>query len=173
MLEIAEPTYTQWYGGDRVTRSDVLHRTGVPEATVVGDLTTGEGIPDGAFDCFIATQTLHVIWDVAAAVRGIRQALAPGGVALVTVPGMSQTSTEDRRDWGDWWRFTLMGAERLFAEAFGGPEHVEARAHGNPYVASAFLYGHAAQELDPAALEQDDPDYEFLITVRAAVPSSG
>ena len=28
VLEVAEPTYTQWYGGGEVTSSDVLHRTG-------------------------------------------------------------------------------------------------------------------------------------------------
>ncbi|HEY0362124.1 MAG TPA: hypothetical protein VGC83_07550, partial [Solirubrobacteraceae bacterium] len=47
VLEVAERTYTQWYGGDDVTTSDVLYAAeGHPEATVVGDLTTGGGIPE-------------------------------------------------------------------------------------------------------------------------------
>src|SRR4051794_25676805 len=38
VLEIAEPTYTQWFGSG-VTRSDVLHAApGNPQATLVGDL---------------------------------------------------------------------------------------------------------------------------------------
>ena len=104
------------------------------------------GDPEAAFDCFLCTQTLHVIDDVAAAVRGIHDTLAPGGVALVTMPGVSQTSREDARDWGDWWRFTTASATRLFADAFGAGK-VEVTAHGNVMTACAFLYGLSAEEL--------------------------
>lgn len=167
VLEIAEPTYTEWYGGGEVTRSDVLFAAeGNPAATIVGDLVTGDGLPEGAYDCFICTQTLHVIWDVHAAVRGIHRVLAPGGVALVTVPALSQTSREDARDWGDWWRFTSRSTRRLFADVFGS-EHVEVEAHGNVRAAAAFLYGLAAEELEPAELERFDPEYELVICVRA------
>ena len=165
VLEVAEPTYTRWFGDDRVTQSDVLHRTGVPEATIVGDLMTGEGLPDSAFDCFICTQTLHVIEDLDAAVRGIRDTLKPGGVVLATVPGTSQTSREDRRDWGDWRRFTRQGAERAFVQA--GFRDVTAVAHGNVLVCAAFLYGFAAEELTSSELSYEDPEYELLVTVRA------
>ena len=111
VLEVAESTYTGWYGGDDVTRSDVLYAAeGNPDATVVGDLTTGAGIPEAAYDCFICTQTLQFIYDVRAAVAGTRALLAPGGVLLATVPGISQISREDMRDWGDWWRFTAKSA---------------------------------------------------------------
>jgi SAM-dependent methyltransferase len=167
VLEVAEPTYTQWYGGDDVERSDILHAApGNPEATIVGDLSTGEGIPEAAFDCFIVTQTLSHIWDVAGAVRGIHRLLKPGGVVLVSVPGMSQVSREDKRDWGDWWRFTSMGAERLFTDVFG-EDAVEARAHGNVLVASAFLYGLAVEDMTDEQLSYHDPEYEMLTTVRA------
>lgn len=167
VLEVAEDTYTTWYGGDLVTHSDVLYAApGNPAATVVGDLTTGEGIPAGVYDCVILTQTLPFIYDVAAAVRGTREALADGGVLLATVPGISQISREDRRDWGDYWRFTTDSVRRLFADVFG-VGNVEVLAHGNVLAASAFLYGLAAEELDDADLAFDDPDYEMLITVRA------
>jgi SAM-dependent methyltransferase len=164
VLEVAESTYTQWYGDGEVTRSDVLHREGNDDSTLVGDLTTGEGLPQHAYDCFICTQTLPFIYDVHAAVRGMANVLKPGGVLLATVPGMSQVSRDDKRDWGDWWRFTSQGTQRLFEEAF---EHVETEAHGNVLSAAAFLYAYAAEELAEAELEHRDPDYELLITVRA------
>jgi SAM-dependent methyltransferase len=164
VLEVAESTYTQWYGDGEVTRSDVLHREGNDDSTIVGDLTTGEGLPQHAYDCFICTQTLPFIYDVHAAVRGMANVLKPGGVLLATVPGMSQVSRDDKRDWGDWWRFTSQGTQRLFEEAF---EHVETEAHGNVLSAAAFLYAYAAEELAEAELEHRDPDYELLITVRA------
>jgi len=167
VLEVAEDTYTTWYGGERVTHSDVLYAApGNPAATIVGDLTTGEGIPAGAYDCIILTQTLPFIYDVAAAVRGTRTALADGGVILATVPGISQISREDRRDWGDYWRFTIDSARRLFTDVYR-ESNVEVRAHGNVLVASAFLYGFSAEELSASDLAFDDADYEMLITIRA------
>jgi hypothetical protein len=167
VLEVAESTYTQWYGGDDVTQSDVLYAApGNPTATVVGDLSTGDGLPRDVYDCFVMTQTLQVIYDVAAAVRGTREVLAPDGVLLATVPGISQISREDRRDWGDWWRFTSDSARRLFADAYG-PENVEVQAHGNVLSAACFLYGLAAEELSAEELTHRDPDFELLMTIRA------
>ena len=167
VLEVAESTYTQWYGGDDVTQSDVLYAVpGNPAATVVGDLSTGHGLPREMYDCFVMTQTLQVIYDVAAAVRGTREVLAPDGVLLATVPGISQISREDRRDWGDWWRFTSDSARRLFADAYG-PENVEVQAHGNVLSAACFLYGLAAEELSEQELAHRDPDFELLMTIRA------
>jgi hypothetical protein len=167
VLEVAEGTYTQWFGGDDVTRSDVLFAApGKPEATVVGDLATGRGLPRGAYDCFVMTQTLQVIYDLSAAVRGTRDVLAPNGVLLATVPGISQISREDRRDWGDWWRFTSDSVRRLFGDAYGN-ENVEVEAHGNVLSAACFLYGFAAEELSEAELAYRDPDFELLMTIRA------
>jgi hypothetical protein len=99
-------------------------------------------------------------------VRGAHRLLSPGGVVLATVPGMSQISREDQRDWGDWWRFTSQGARRLFAETFG-EDAVEVSAHGNVLAACAFLYGLGAEELTDAQLAFADPEYELLTTVRA------
>jgi SAM-dependent methyltransferase len=164
VLEVAEDTYTTWYGDGEVTRSDVLHRTGTAASTVVGDLTTGEGLPTATYDCFICTQTLPFIYDVHAAVQGMSRVLKPDGVLLATVPGMSQVSREDRRDWGDWWRFTSHGTRRLFEEAF---DSVEVQAHGNVLSAAAFLYAYAAKDLTESELAHHDPDYELLITARA------
>src|ERR1044072_1424135 len=45
-LEMADARYTRRFGGDRVSKSEVLHLVpGNPEATLVGDLATGSGIP--------------------------------------------------------------------------------------------------------------------------------
>lgn len=167
VLEVAETTYTEWYGDGEVTSSDVLHAPpGIPEATIVGDLSTGKGIPSGAFDCFVMTQTLHVIYDVEAAVRGTRDLLDENGVLLASVPGISQISPDGREDWGDWWRFTTDSARRLFGDVYG-EQNVEVAAHGNVLAAACFLYGFAAEELDDAELATHDPAYELLMTIRA------
>jgi hypothetical protein len=167
VLEVAESTYTEWYGGDRVERGEVLHAApGNPAATIVGDLTTGDGIPVEAFDCFVMTQTLQFIFDVPAAIRGTRALLKPGGTLLATLPGITQISREDLRDWGEWWRFTSGSAKRLFDAEYGA-DNVEVEAHGNVVSACAMLYGLAQEELSREELETRQDDYEVIVTVKA------
>src|SRR3954454_22613892 len=169
VLEVQERTYIDWFGTG-VEQADVLHAgPGNDEATIVGDFTTGDGIPQGAYDCIILTQTLPFIWDVPAAIRGTRDALKPGGTLLATVPGISQISREDARDWGDWWRFTSMSAKRLFDEGYGA-ENVETEVHGNVVAACALLYVLAQEELTREELELRQEDYEVIVTIKATRP---
>jgi SAM-dependent methyltransferase len=170
VLEVAEDTYTRRFGGDRASRSDVLQvPPGNRRATIVGDLTDGAGLESDSFDCVILTQTLLVIYDIHAALRTLHRILRPGGTVLATVPGISQISRYDMERWGDYWRFTTLSAQRLFEEVFPA-EMVAVESHGNVLVAAAFLYGLAVEDLRPAELETNDPDYQLLITIRAVKP---
>lgn len=170
VLEIGEPHYTRQFGGSRVTCSDVLHAVaGNPMATLVGDFVTGQGIPRGAFDCMILTQTFPFIYEVRAAIATVFAALKPGGVLLATVSGISQISRYDMERWGDYWRFTTASSRRLFNE-FWPPEGVTVEAYGNVLVAMAYLYGLSSVELTAQELEYHDPDYQVLITIRAVKP---
>jgi hypothetical protein len=170
VLEIADRSYTVRFGGAQVEHSDVLHaRPGNPDATLVGDLCTGEGIPEAAFDCIILTQVLPFVWDVPAAIATVKRALRPGGVALVTAPGISQVSRYDADRWGDYWRFTSQSLRRLFETEFP-PDHVQVEAYGNALAATAFLHGIATHELRRRELDARHPDYEVTISVRAVRP---
>ncbi|MDQ3935893.1 MAG: class I SAM-dependent methyltransferase, partial [Actinomycetota bacterium] len=167
VLEISEDRYTRAFGGDRVESVEVLHvEEGNPQATIVGDLTDRPRLEDASFDCVICTQTLLLIWDVRAAIATIRRILRPGGVALVTVPGITRVCREEAEAWGDFWRFTAQSAQRLHEEAFGAGA-VEVETFGNVLTATAQLQGIATEELPPADLDVHDPDYEVLIGVRA------
>lgn len=167
VLEIGDATYTRQFGGDRVTQSDVLHAVaGNPNATVVGDLCSGAGLRSNAFDCIILTQTLLVIYDVQAAVRTLHRILSPGGVALVTVPGISQVSRFDMDAWGDYWRFTERSARRLFEEAFPAT-NLSVQQWGNVLAATCFLQGIAAEEVTIAELDFVDRDYPVTIGIVA------
>lgn len=167
VLEIGSDHYTRVFGADRVMHSDVLHvAEALPGVTIVADLATADQIPSDSFDCAIVTQTLQCLYDVRAALGTLHRILKPGGVALVTVPGISKVSREDMERWGYYWSFTTASARRLFGELFDLREvHVE--AHGNVLAAIAFLHGIADDELEPEELDHRDPDYELLITVRA------
>jgi hypothetical protein len=172
-MEIADPKYIRMFGGDRVTDVEVLHATeGNSNATLVGDLSRPEGLPEGRLDCFICTQTLNFIYDFHAAIRGLHRLLKPGGKALVTLAGISQISRYDMDRWGDYWRFTPLSAKKAFAEVFQGK--VEVEAHGNVLAACAFLQGLSVEDLpDAALLDRFDQDFPMVITVVAekAAPS--
>jgi SAM-dependent methyltransferase len=167
VLEIGDNTYTRRFGQEWVSGSVVLHVAEQKEhVTLIGSLTEPNSIPAAAFDCLIVTQTLQFIYDVPTAVRTIYQALKPGGVALITVPGISQISRYDMDRWGHYWSFTTRSMEGLFGEHFP-MANVQIKAHGNVLAAVAFLHGLAAEELAPAELDWVDPEYQLLITVRA------
>jgi len=167
VLEARDDAYTRRFGRASVTQADVLHPTrDNPRATIVADLTRAESIPDNSFDCVLLTQVLPFIPDVEAAVTTVHRILRPGGVALVTVPGISQIVRYDMDRWGDYWRFTTLSARRLFEAAFPSGD-VAVEAHGNVLVATAFLHGLSTGDLRQDELEYRDPDYEVLITVRA------
>ena len=169
VLEIGDPGYTRRFG-TAVTESHVLHATGEsPDATIVGDLATGEGVPEEAFDCIVLTQTLPFVYDVVGAVATCRRALRPGGAVLATLPGISQISRYDMDRWGDFWRFTDLSARRLFEAEFG---EVTVRTHGCVGSACAFLLGLAAEEVPSGLLAAVDPDYQVLITVVATSPAA-
>jgi SAM-dependent methyltransferase len=170
VLEIAEDVYAKWFGEDRVTHIDILeYRNGEhPRATFVGDLTDAPNLPSDTFDCVILTQTLQLIYDLRSAVATVHRILKPGGVVLVTVPGITPVNRQDSESWGNhWcWSFTALSTRRLFEEQFA-PERVTIETHGNVLVAASFLYGLGQGELTKRELDHHDPDYEMLIALRA------
>ena len=172
VMEIADSVYVRRFGGDRVTRTDVLHvKAGHPNATIVGDLTCADHIPSRNFDCVILTQTLQFIHDVPGVLRTVKRILKPGGVLLATMPGISPISRYDMERWGHVWAFTTQSARRLFEGVFP-QDHVQITASGNVLTAASFLYGIATEELRKEELDHFDPDYELIIAVRAIKPAN-
>lgn len=170
VLEIKHNTYTRKFGGDRVKKSDILYKIeGDPDATIIADLTHASHLPSNIFDTIIFTQTLQFIYDIKSAIATLYRILKPGGVILVTVPGISQIIREDFDLWGEYWRFTSVSTRYLFAEVFP-PESILVQAYGNVLSAISFLEGLAAEDLREEELVANDRDYELLITVRAVKP---
>ncbi len=166
VLEVGDATYCQRFGGAAVTRQDVLHVSPrAAGATIIGDLARTGVLPEAAFDCMVLTQTLHLIYDMRLALAEIHRALRPGGVVLLTVPGISQM---DRGEWNPTWSWSLTpyAARRLFCELFDHTE-VEVTSYGNVLAATAFLQGIALEEVDSKQLDEVDAAYPVIVTVRA------
>jgi SAM-dependent methyltransferase len=170
VLEVTENEYTIRFGGDRVTKSDVLDlRQDHPMATIVADLTAGENIPSNSFDCVILTQVLNFIYDAKAAIRTIHRILKPGGCVLVSVAGISQMAQEEMEYCGDYWRFTSVSLRRLFEEVFPAA-NVTVEAQGNVLTAISFLHGLALEELRKDEVDYRDPNFEVSILLKAVKP---
>lgn len=166
-LEFLNNAYTVRFGGERVTKSDVLHhQPGNAAATLVADLTGDNDLPDNAFDCVICTQTLPFIYDLHSAIATLHRIIKPGGVLLATVPGISRVSPHDMEQTGDYWRFTNAAVQRLFSEYFSG-DQLNISVYGNVLAATGFLHGLACQELTRTELDHIDDNFQVLVSVRA------
>lgn len=166
VLEIGDNAYTVVFGGDRVTRSDVLHVDPAARgATIVGDLQEGGNLPSDAFDCVVLTQTLHLLFDLHAVVATLHRILKPGGILLVTAPGVSSV---DSGEWGGSWMWSLTAASlsRLLSGPFAEND-VGVTTYGNVLTAVAFLHGLAEDELRREDYGVTDPHYPVIVAGRA------
>ena len=162
VLEVADNYYTVKFGQPELI-SEILHYNDTnSKATLVGDLTKPEFLPQDCFDCFICTQTLNFIYQTREAMRGCHALLKPGGVLLGTVSGLAQISRYDMERWGDYWRFTDRSIKMLLEETgFIGAEVIPM---GNMLAATALLQGLAIEDLPHTSL-LDKPDEDYQVTI--------
>jgi SAM-dependent methyltransferase len=170
VLEIRDDNYTRRFG-TAVELSDVLDLSPTNRiATIIGDLVDPATLAPDTYDCMIVTQTLQLIYEVKAAVENLHRALKPGGVLLVTLPGISQLATpsavEGASLYRDYWRFTRYSASNIFGEFFA-PEDLAVDSFGNVLAAVGFLHGVSAEEIGSRRLTVRDGGYDLLIAVRA------
>jgi glycosyltransferase involved in cell wall biosynthesis len=165
VLEIGDNSYTVRFGGSKVSQSDVLHVDAAnPAATIIGNLSASDVLPPDAFDCIILTQTLHLIYDMRKALANLAQSLKPGGVLLITVPGISPV---DRAEWGYTWYWSLTGLAlaQLLAECLD-PRDILIENFGNVFAAVCFLQGLAVSEVPTAKLDVLDPAFPVVVAGR-------
>jgi len=173
VLEVKDPGYTRMFGGERVVDAEVIDLD--PEnsqATMRADLSCADDVTGDQFDCFILTQTLHIIYDIRAALSHAVRMLKPDGVLLCTIPAVSRVNYEDGGlESGDYWRLTAAAVRRLFEEILPS-ECVSIHTPGNVKLCVAFLSGLATEDLSADDLAFRDPWFPLLHCVRAIKPSS-
>ncbi len=163
VLEVGDDSYTRQFTADPEISPEVIHLHD-HNATYTGDLLSAQ-IPAGHLDAAIITQTLHLIFEAQEALQKLHDALKPGGTLLLTVPGITQMSTDQ---WADmwYWSFTSRSISELATRVFG-EGNFEVGVHGNVYAAVAFLEGLAVEELDTEMLMAPSSEYEVLVTLKA------
>ncbi len=164
-LEVKDDEYTKRFGGERVKQRTILDIDPLNHmATVIADLEKGDNIPSNTYDCIILTQVIQMIYDFKAAIRTVHRILKPGGVLLITVPGITQIDSESLDTWC--WSFTQVSLKRVLAEVFPSETMVVER-HGNVLIATGLLYGLCVNEFKTVEYEYNDPQYPVIITAKA------
>jgi SAM-dependent methyltransferase len=162
-LEFQGSYYTMHFGGNKVTKCDIIHKEeGNQHATIVADLTKPNLIPDNVFDCIICTHVLHVIRDVDTAVVELKRILAPGGVLLLAVPHISPIYPRAH----ELWRFTPEGLSVVLEKVFR-VEHITIRSYGNSLTAIGDLRGLVADEFTKRELRYYDESFVVEVCARA------
>ena len=167
VFEIKDPVYTRMFGQARVLHSVVVDvDPGNPLVTLRADLTKSDQFPSSVADCFVLTQTLHIIYEHAASVRTAMQVLKPGGVLLCTIPAVSRVNYENGglRS-GDFWRMTRAAVEHLFGD-LDNAGHLDIQTFGNVRTCTAFLYGLAVEDMPAPVLDFHDPWFPLIHCVR-------
>ena len=163
-LEVSNDHYTRRFGGDQVTRADVLDvNPANAKANVRGDLRNLHQVADDTYDCIILTQVLQYIDDPRAALAETYRILKPGGTLLLTVPALGRC---DDCHVTDYWRFTPNAVRHLLRGHFA-PDNTEVRGHGNVLTGVAFWMGLAQADLRRRHLDYCDPDYPCVVAARA------
>ena len=166
-LEIRDNCYTLRFGGDAVTRSDVLDiNTSNTNANICGDLRKLPHVTSDTYDCIILTQVLQYIDQSPRAVCEAYRILKPRGTLLLTVPAISAL---DERDPSDLWRFTPNSARHLLEQHFP-PASVVVQPYGNLLTSVAMLMGLAQEDLRKVHLDYFDAAYSCVIAARATKP---
>lgn len=164
-LEFQEDSYTSRFGGDRVTRLDIIHKerdAAAGQATIIADLTADNDIRSDAFDCIICTYVLHGVPELDRMISGLHRVLKPHGVLLVAVPNI----TIKYPQYAELWRFTADGLHYLLAKSFG-PGQVQVSSWGNSLTAAGELRGLAVNDFASVELDFPDPRYGLVICARA------
>ena len=125
-------------------------------------------LPEGGFDCIVATHVLQRVYDIRPFVKALHRVLKPGGVLLATLPGAGNVGADTVHD--TYWTFTTLAAQTLFEETFPSLKLV-VEPCGNVLAATASLHGLAAEELRARELEHRDATYAVVLGVRAVKPT--
>ena len=166
VLEVKDSSYTKRFASGQF-ESDVLDiRSENPRATIIADLQRADSVEGGHFDCFLLTQTIGLIPDVRTALEHAHRLLKPGGVLLLTAPGLGSRAADKTEAPGDYWRFTKDALKQLLWPIFRA-ENVQLYSYGNVLAAVALLMGMAREELSAKELEVNDLRFPVVIAARA------
>jgi SAM-dependent methyltransferase len=169
VLELQTPLYARRVGRIAVSTTTILDIDATnPQATLIADLCESNSLPRDRFDCEIVTQTLQLLPDPVIALTNLWDALAPGGVLLITVPVISRVAPEAPNS--DYWRFTPRGLQTLVRAALPDCAAIEVEGHGNAVAGAAFILGLSTQNVGVERIRREDNRFPIIACARVTKP---
>jgi hypothetical protein len=141
----------------------------------VGDLTRADHIPSNSYDCFINQFTMHLIYDVEAALYHAVRILKPGGGLLINFPCVDYYFPTGL-DMGTgsplfmYWWFTPLQVENLLRGMGLNDADYSLEIYGNLFTRIAYQLNLPAEELTRHELSYEDPGHPLLICARVVKP---
>ncbi|NEO93208.1 MAG: class I SAM-dependent methyltransferase, partial [Moorea sp. SIO3G5] len=176
-LEIGTTATIRRFGGQALTQADAIDVSAhSPEVTVVADLSRADDVSANTYDCFVNQFTMHIIYDVEAALYHSLRILKPGGVLLINFSCVDYYFP-DGLDMGTgkplflyhW--FTPIGVENLLRRVGVTQADYSSEVYGNLFARIAYQMNMPAEELTNDELQHQDVHYPVLICVRVVKPT--
>jgi SAM-dependent methyltransferase len=176
-LEIGATSTIRRYGGPNLLGNDAIDLSPHgAQVTVVADLSRADDVPSDTWDCFVNQFTMHLIYDVQAALYHAVRILKPGGVLLVNFPCVDYYFPTGL-DMGTgrplflYWWFTPIHVETLLRNLGLGDGDYRLQVFGNLFSRIAYQLNVPAEELTPRELDTVDVGHPLLICARVVKPS--
>ena len=175
-VEIGTTTTIRHFGGDALTRADGLDLAAhSAEVTIIADLSRADHVPSDTYDCFVNQFTMHVIYDVEAALYHSIRILKPGGVLLINFSCVDYyffngLDMHTGAPLFMYWWFTPIQVENLFRRIGLAESDYKIEIFGNLFARIAYQMNVAAEELTVRELEYVDVGHPLLIGARVTKP---
>lgn len=174
-LEIGDTSTLRGYGADRLTGADAIDVAARPGVSVVADLSRADAVDADRYDCFVVPFTMHLIYDVDAALHHAIRILKPGGVLLVNFPCIDYDFA-DGLDMGTGrplfvcWTFTPLQVHNVLRRAGLEAGDYELAIYGNLFARIAYQVNMPVEELTRREREHRDRGHPLLICARIVKP---
>lgn len=176
-LEIGTDRTIRHYGGPAVSGVDVMDVAPREAVTLVADLSRADSVAAGSYDCIVVPFTMHLIYDVEAALHHAVRILTPGGVLLVNFPCVDYYFPRGldmgtgRPLFVHWW-FTPIQVQNLLRRVGLESGDFTLVADGNLFARVAYQMNMPIEELTPVERDHQDEGHPLLISARIVKPAT-
>lgn len=167
VLEVKDAAYATRFGGADVTHVDVVDIDPTNDsATIVADLNEPGVLPPDSYNCMILTQVLEFLRPEPV-LEHLYDALAPGGVLLISVPFLARLETPQ----DDRWRLSPDGLREVLGDVLPAGASTQVTGRGNLAAAVALMVGLSAEECGRPDARPDDWRFPVVCLARVQKPA--